>query len=411
MPPLFSVVIPTFNRSDLFPYAVKSILNQTFQDFEIVLSDNCSGDDTREVARQFEDARFKYACTPRHLTIADSWEFARMQASGSFIIMLSDDDALVSRALERYAAEIKDPDGDFLFSNVAEYRDGSFPGEDKNSLSCPRFSGSCGAISADEFVRTLFSFQPKFVMHPSAFAFPKKIAEYVESRTGRFFWTNGVEYSAWPITALFSKRMVYVDLPLTILGRTGKSWGSNISLCNPGKEKIQSFIKDVDHGRKHAPLHNFTMVNLMAEGMLTAKNLFSDEFAPYEFDEFRYLKSTIDELRRRQAMGVDVTNEIDETFRYAGKYPSRESELRAIEAPIEQKNDRLRKLVGYKVSKRIRTFQLSRKLTRGEASRGFRASGSDFSFSDILGCSQFLEELVPGMGRNSFEASAPVCPD
>ena len=59
MPPLFSVVIPTFNRSDLFPYAVKSILNQTFQDIEIVLSDNCSGDNTREVAHQFDDARFK----------------------------------------------------------------------------------------------------------------------------------------------------------------------------------------------------------------------------------------------------------------------------------------------------------------------------------------------------------------
>ena len=325
--------------------------------------------------------------------------------------MLSDDDALVKSALERYATEIEDPDGDFLCSNVGEYRDDSFPGEDKNSLSCPRFSGSSSVISADEFVRTLFSFQPKFVMHPSAFAFPKKIAEYVESRTGRFFWTNGVEYSAWPISALFSKRMVYVDLPLTILGRTGKSWGSNISLCNPGKEKIQSFIKDVDHVRKHAPLHNFTLVNLMAEGMLTAKNLFSDEFAPYEFDEFRYLERTMLELRRRQAMGVDVSSEIDETLRYAGKYPSRESELRAITAPTEHENDRLRKLVGHNVSKRIRTFQLSRKLTKGEACRGFRASGKDFGFFDVLGCSEFLEKYVAETESSSLKMSAiPECP-
>ena len=52
--PFFSIVIPTFNRSDLFPYAVRSILNQTFEDFEIIISDNCSADDTPQVAKQFD---------------------------------------------------------------------------------------------------------------------------------------------------------------------------------------------------------------------------------------------------------------------------------------------------------------------------------------------------------------------
>ena len=93
--PFFSIVIPTFNRSDLFPYAVRSILNQTFEDFEIIISDNCSADDTPDVARQFTDPRFKYVRTPHHFTIADSWEFARSHAIGKLIFMLSDDDALL----------------------------------------------------------------------------------------------------------------------------------------------------------------------------------------------------------------------------------------------------------------------------------------------------------------------------
>ena len=102
--PYFSIVIPTFNRSELFPYAVRSVLNQTFNDFEIVLSDNCSGDDTPQVARQFTDARFKYVQTPRHYTIADAWEFARSQARGTLVIMLADDDTLVDTTLERFYA-------------------------------------------------------------------------------------------------------------------------------------------------------------------------------------------------------------------------------------------------------------------------------------------------------------------
>ena len=48
MTPLFSVVIPTYNRSDLLVRAVQSVLAQTLDDFEVVVSDNQSTDDTRE---------------------------------------------------------------------------------------------------------------------------------------------------------------------------------------------------------------------------------------------------------------------------------------------------------------------------------------------------------------------------
>src|SRR5262249_4308861 len=171
--PFFSIVIPTFNRSELFPHAVRSILNQTFEDFEIVISDNCSTDDTPEVARQFKDPRFKYVRTPHHVTIADSWEFARSHALGKLIFMLSDDDALLPTALEQFDSESRCHNAEFLFCTAAYYRDLSFPGPHQNSVDCPRFSGASRVVQAEEFIRPLFLFQPKFDMHPSAFTFAK----------------------------------------------------------------------------------------------------------------------------------------------------------------------------------------------------------------------------------------------
>ena len=403
-PPFFSIAIPTFNRSDLLPYAVQSVLDQTFQDFEIIICDNCSADNTHDVARQFADPRVRYIKTPRHFTIADSWEFARSHVSGKLIMMLSDDDALVSSALQHFAQESRRHDADFLFSKAAEYRDQSYPGPERNTLSCPRFSATSRTLQVeDEFIRPLFSFRPKFDMHPSAFVFPKAIADYVTDRTGRFFWTNGVEYSAWPITAIFAKNLVYLDLPLTILGRTGKSWGSNIALCNPGKERIEEFIKDVDHDRKHAPLNNFTMCNLMAEGMLTAKSLFREEFKAYEFDEIQYLRKTRAELGRRQALGVDVSMEIDDLIRYSAKYPSliREFSVREnLEGATRQATfiERTRSTIGdlgaRPLRERIKAYQLHRRLTRGAAVLGFQASGEDFGFNDILKCAKFLTHHI-----------------
>ena len=411
--PFFSIVIPTFNRSDLFPYAVRSILKQTFEDFEIIISDNCSTDSTRQVAKQFEDPRFKYIKTPQHFTIADSWEFARSHAVGKLIFMLSDDDALLPAALERFAHESRYHDADFMFCTPAYYRDLSYPGPDRNSVDCPSFSGASRVVQAEEFVRPLFLFRQKFDMHPSAFAFAKTIADLVVTRIGRFFWTNGVEYSAWPIAASFAKKIVRIDAPLIIVGRTAKSWGSNIKLCNPGKERIQQFINDVDHERKHAPLNNFTMCNLMAEGMLTAKNLFPKEFRAYEFDEVCYLRSSLAEMRTRQSLGVDVTEEIRDAIDYAAKYPGLEEEFRAPPERVEKGTlkRRIRSKIGdlgaRTVRERIAVYQLTQKLEQGGARSGFRALGKDFNFSNILGCVDFLERYLPKTAKKVvFNASS-----
>ena len=169
--------------------------------------------------------------------IADSWEFARSQARGTLVMMLSDDDALVPNALARFAEEHRRHAADFLFCNLAEYRDRSFLGPQQNTVSCRPFSGAVRVVSTDEFVRPLFAFRPKFDMHPSAFMFAASVADRVVQRSGRFFRTNGVEYFAWPLAAVFSSSIVYIDLPLVILGRTAKSWGSTSSSRTPARNR------------------------------------------------------------------------------------------------------------------------------------------------------------------------------
>src|SRR6185436_15663072 len=76
MSPVFSVVIPTYNRSDLLRQAVESVLAQTLDDLEVVVSDNHSTDDTRDVIAGFDDPRVRYVVPPAHMVLPDSWEFA-----------------------------------------------------------------------------------------------------------------------------------------------------------------------------------------------------------------------------------------------------------------------------------------------------------------------------------------------
>lgn len=397
--PLFSIVIPTYNRSDLVQKAVRSVLAQTFGDLEVVVSDNCSEDDTREVIESFDDPRVRYVRTPRHTAIADSWEFARSQARGSLIMLLSDDDAMVHDALERFADQHRRRDADFLFCNLAEYRDQSFLGPQKNTVNCRPFSGSSRLISTDELLKPLFAIRPAFNFHPSAYIFSAKVAERIVQRCGRFFASNGVEYFAWPLAAVFSKHICYIDAPLVILGRTYKSWGSMIVLSNPGKEQIAKMIADNDQNRDWVPLKNFTLTNLMAEGLLLGKKLFPEELRPYPFDEQQYLRRTMRELRHRLKLGVDVNREICEVLTYAEKYPGLKAELSAPaeEGPVGL-NSSVRRLARTlklnHVRRHVDILKEKRKIARGEVNGGFTVSGDDFGFHDALECAAFISKVT-----------------
>ncbi len=409
--PLFSIVIPTYNRSDLVRQAIQSVLNQTFEDFEIVVSDNCSNDDTPDVVRSFSDPRVRYVRTVEHTVIADNWEFARRQARGEFLLMLSDDDALIGNALESFARESQRHEADFLFCSVATYHDLGFPGSERNTLSCPSFSGIGRVISPDEFVRPLFAFRPRFNMHPSAFLFAKRIGDLVAERSGRFFRTNGVEYFAWPLAAVFSKRIVLIDMPLVILGRTGKSWGSNLVLCNPGKDRIKELTSDVEQQPHSAPLTNFAISNLMGDGMLTAKKLFPKELEKYEFDEEQYLRETMKRLRERKSVGVDVSGEIAELMSYLSKHPSLKEELSNDEQNpavtiMRSLLRRLRSTIADCGVRDLRKLILTRRqawnVKRGQAHIGLRVSGADFGFHDMIGCTEFLTRAV--MADQKFQS-------
>lgn len=86
----FSVVLPTKSRPQLVGEAIQSVLDQSFRDFELIVSDNWNDDETPSVLERFEDERLRIVKPPTPLNMPDHWEFASRQATGSYVLFLTD---------------------------------------------------------------------------------------------------------------------------------------------------------------------------------------------------------------------------------------------------------------------------------------------------------------------------------
>jgi glycosyltransferase involved in cell wall biosynthesis len=98
--PTVSVVIPTYNRAEYLPRAIDSVLDQTFSDFELVVVDDASTDETSQIIREYTDGRLGYIQFDENAGANAARNAGIRAAAGEFISFLDSDDAFRQRNLE-----------------------------------------------------------------------------------------------------------------------------------------------------------------------------------------------------------------------------------------------------------------------------------------------------------------------
>lgn len=104
MSPRVSVIIPTRNRADLLPRAVRSALDQTFRDLEVIVVDDGSQDHTRKQVYSFGDPRVRYIRHAQASGASGARNTGLSAAKGEFCAFLDDDDEWFSYKLARQVA-------------------------------------------------------------------------------------------------------------------------------------------------------------------------------------------------------------------------------------------------------------------------------------------------------------------
>jgi glycosyltransferase involved in cell wall biosynthesis len=113
---LVSIVMPTFNRADCIGDAIRSTMAQTYQNWELIIADDCSTDGTAEVVKSFADPRINYVRLNSNRGAAGARNVALEHASGEFITYLDSDNTMDRNFLLILANELENnPDFDIVY--------------------------------------------------------------------------------------------------------------------------------------------------------------------------------------------------------------------------------------------------------------------------------------------------------
>lgn len=110
---LVSVITPTYNRGEILKETIQSVLNQTYHNFEYIIVDDGSTDNTKEIVQSFQDKRIKYISQQHVGTPASGRNTGIKNAKGEFIAFLDSDDIWFPQKLEIQLKEFQ-KNADFL---------------------------------------------------------------------------------------------------------------------------------------------------------------------------------------------------------------------------------------------------------------------------------------------------------
>ena len=102
--PIVSTIIPTYNRAHLIGRSIRSVLAQTYEDFELIIVDDGSTDNTEEVVRAFNDQRIRYIKHPINRGVSAARNTGIKVARGHYIAFQDSDDEWLPHKLERQMA-------------------------------------------------------------------------------------------------------------------------------------------------------------------------------------------------------------------------------------------------------------------------------------------------------------------
>lgn len=280
--PLFTVIIPQKNRAEYLVHTLKTCMIQDYPNFEVIVSDDCSEDNSVEVIQeaQKKDPRIKLFAHNHHLGMRDNFEFALNQVRSGYVMALGGDDGLVYGAIQRMYEIISTTGTELLTWANANFAYGEnvcvFVRHVKDT--------KVRMIKSENFLNKIAKSFHYLVMDCPMF-YVKGVASInlvnkVKGRTpdNCFYHCPTPDGFSGVVLAGEVEEYAYTEEPLSINGSTVKSQGANYMRSDKkSRQESEQFFNDNIRKTMHKELASqqySPLISLMtADYLLSAKDL------------------------------------------------------------------------------------------------------------------------------------------
>lgn len=147
MSPLVSIIMPCYNAERYIAQSIESVLAQTYTNWELLITDDCSTDNSVKIAQKYslQDDRIKLLVSDEHHGIAGTRNLSLDRAQGRFIAFLDDDDLWMSDKLEKQITYMLDNEIGFSYT--------SYELIDKNGISMNKIIMANDVIDYKKYLR------------------------------------------------------------------------------------------------------------------------------------------------------------------------------------------------------------------------------------------------------------------
>ena len=171
-PPKISVLVPTYNYARYLPETIESILNQDWQDLEILVSDDASTDNSAEIITRYaaKDSRIRFQVHKANLGMVQNWNWCLSQARGEYVKYLFGDDKFASRHSLRRLIQLLEDNPSASLAASARY----VIGEDSEVLDLWNFFNQPGLHRGSDVIARCLDANHNLIGEPSVVLFRRR---------------------------------------------------------------------------------------------------------------------------------------------------------------------------------------------------------------------------------------------
>ena len=249
----FTLIIPTKNRRETAIKAVKSGTMSRYDDIEIIVTDGSDDDSLGKEIKKLEDPRIKYFHHTKSLSMKNNWEFGVSKATGDYVSVIGDDDALMPDGF-LFAAELIKLSG----TNVLHCKCPNYKWPDytlvsrRNLIELKLPTTVMYEANPRSQLRRAYEFEARSGTGPGIYhgIISKKFLDDLKSMRGSYFIDDNPDFDSGFCTLLYAESYLQTSYPLFISGQCAASNSGAMNTKAVYHQGLSDFVEDSSSERE-----------------------------------------------------------------------------------------------------------------------------------------------------------------